>query len=101
MNTSTLPLRGLRLRGIDVTTTIDANLVGAADEMHLAFSEKEDRVIVTNDADFLRFASAGLSNAGIAFYPRGARSIGFVVRHLCLMHDCLDEGELRGEVEYF
>ena len=29
---------GLRLRGIDVTTTTDANLVGAADEEQLSFA---------------------------------------------------------------
>jgi hypothetical protein len=35
---------GLRLRGIDVTTTTDANLVGASDQIHLAFAATERRL---------------------------------------------------------
>ena len=94
-------LQGLRLRGIDVTTTSDAKLVSAPDASHLGYAQREGRVVFTNDADFLRFAAAGVSHAGIAFFPRGARSIGFVVRYLCLLHDCLNASEMRGKVEYF
>jgi predicted nuclease of predicted toxin-antitoxin system len=91
---------GLRLRGIDVTTTIDAGLVSASDESHLEFARRAGRVIFTNDSDFLRFASANIDHPGIAYCARNARSIGYIVRHLCLMHDCLDEDEMRGSVEY-
>lgn len=91
---------GLRLRGIDVTTTNDANLLNALDESHLEFARREGRVIFTNDADFLRFASADMEHPGIAYCPRAARSIGFIVRHLCLMHDCLGADDMRGRVEY-
>jgi uncharacterized protein with PIN domain len=91
---------GLRLRGIDVTTPNDANLLGAADESHVEFARSEGRVIFTNDADFLRFASIGIEHSGIAYCSRGVRSIGFVVRHLCLMHDCLKPDEMHGKVEY-
>jgi predicted nuclease of predicted toxin-antitoxin system len=45
---------GLRQRGIDVTTTRDAGLDGADDLAHIQFALDDDRVIVTNDADFLR-----------------------------------------------
>jgi predicted nuclease of predicted toxin-antitoxin system len=67
---------GLRLRGIDVTTTADANLLGAADESHLEFARRERRIIFTNDSDFLRFASAETEHAGIAYCARNTRSIG-------------------------
>ena len=92
--------QGLRLRGIDVTTTVDANLLSAPDESHLEFARREVRVIFTNDADFLRFATAGIEHEGIAYCSRTARSIGFIVRHLCLMHDCLQPDEMHGRVEY-
>jgi predicted nuclease of predicted toxin-antitoxin system len=46
--------RGLRLRGIDVTTAADANLLTASDEDHLAYALRETRVIFTHDDDFLR-----------------------------------------------
>ncbi len=91
---------GLRLRGIDVTTTSDAGLLSAPDESHLDFARREGRVIFTNDADFLRFATASIEHPGIAYCSRTARSIGFIVRHLCLMHDCLEGNGMRGKVEY-
>jgi predicted nuclease of predicted toxin-antitoxin system len=91
---------GLRLRGIDVTTTNDANLLSAPDESHLEFARREGRVIFTNDSDYLRFASSSTDHPGIAYCARNARSIGYIVRHLCLMHDCLEAEEMRGRVEY-
>ena len=91
---------GLRMRGIDVTTTRDANLLSAPDESHLEFALREERVIFTHDSDFLRFASAGIVHFGVAYCARNNRSIGYMVRHLCLMHDCLDINAMRGRVEY-
>ena len=91
---------GLRLRGIDVTTTGDANLLSAPDESHLEFAQQVGRVIFTNDPDFLRFASTTIEHGGVAYCARTARSIGYVVRHLCLMHDCMENNEMRGRVEY-
>jgi predicted nuclease of predicted toxin-antitoxin system len=91
---------GLRLRGVDVTTTVDASLLGAPDESHLDFARREGRVVFTNDADFLRRASAGIEHHGVAYCARNSRSIGQIVRHLCLMHDCLEADEMHGKVEY-
>jgi predicted nuclease of predicted toxin-antitoxin system len=91
---------GLRLRGVDVTTSTDANLLGAPDESHLEFALREERVIFTNDSDFLRYASGSSTHFGIAYCARNTRSIGHIVRHLCLMHDCLEDNEMRGRVEY-
>jgi hypothetical protein len=91
---------GLRSRGIDATTTVEAGLRGAADQAHLEFALREQRVIVTSDADFLAFASQSTAHAGIAYAPRGSRSIGQIVRNLCLMSDCLEPVEMAGQVEY-
>lgn len=92
--------RALTNRGIDVTTTTDAGLLGADDELHIAFANSGGRVIVTNDADFLRRADAGTAHHGIVYYPRGTKRIGEVVRHLYLMHDCLEPEEMVGKVDY-
>ena len=43
--------RGLRLRGIDVTTTAQAGLQDADDPELIAFALTENRVIFTNDDD--------------------------------------------------
>ncbi|HEY2412055.1 MAG TPA: DUF5615 family PIN-like protein [Pirellulaceae bacterium] len=92
--------QALHSRGIDCTTTTDAGLLGAADEEHIEFALREPRVIVTNDPDFLDLAGKGVHHAGIAFSARGSRSIGQIVRHLCLMNDCLEPAEMAGKVEF-
>lgn len=92
--------RGLRHRGIDVTTSTDAELLHASDEEHLAYALSEGRVTVTNDADFLRLHQQEVEHDGIVFWPRGSRSIGEAIRHLVLMHDCLEESKMRGQVEF-
>jgi predicted nuclease of predicted toxin-antitoxin system len=56
---------GLRRRGIDVTTTNDANLVSAPDESHLEFASREASVIFNNDPDFLRLASTTTEHLGL------------------------------------
>jgi hypothetical protein len=91
---------GLRSRGIDVTTATDADLLGATDEAHLAFARIESRVIFTNDADFLQLADQGEAHAGIAYCAPAARTIGEIVRHLVLMHDCLADDEVAGRIEF-
>ncbi len=91
---------GLRQRGIDVTTTPEANLLGTADESHLEFMRKEGRVIFTNDPDFLRAAATSADHPGVAYCARNARSIGHIVRRLTLMHDCMESNEMHGKVEF-
>lgn len=91
---------GLRQRGIDVTTTSEAKLIDSGDEDHLAHALREGRVIVTQDADFLRMHAAQQDHPGIVYFPQGSRTIGDVVRHLALMHDCLKQTDMHGQVEY-
>ena len=91
---------GLRQRGIDVSTTGDADLLEAPDEEHIAYALRDRRIVYTNDADFLRLHNEGVEHAGIAYCPRGTRTIAQIVRHLCLMHDCMTEEEMHGIVEY-
>jgi hypothetical protein len=88
------------MRGIDVTTTGDVNLLGATDEQHIEFASGARRVIYTQDSDFVRLHHEGLPHAGIVYNPDGRRSIGEVVRFLCLIHDCLEQDEMVGKVEF-
>ena len=85
----------------DVTTTPDAKLQGADDLAHIAYALGEARVIFTQDDDFLRHHHAGVPHAGIVYSKQGSRTIGEIVRHLKLMHDCLDDADMAGQVEYF
>jgi hypothetical protein len=91
---------GLRRRGIDVTTTIEAELLGAEDEKHLEFCGVENRVVVTNDADFLRLHTQGVSHRGIVYYHTEGRSIGDILRFLILIHECLAPEEMIDHLEF-
>jgi hypothetical protein len=91
---------GLRRRGVEVTTTTDANLLGSTDEAHFDFARRTNRIIFTNDADFLRLASRGERHLGIAYSPPGKRTIGEIVRYLCLVNDCLEPQDMIGKIEF-
>lgn len=58
------PLRG---RGTSVTTSAEVDLIGASDEMQLAFSNSERRVLITHDEDFLRLHHSGAPHSGIGY----------------------------------
>jgi predicted nuclease of predicted toxin-antitoxin system len=91
---------GLRVRGVDVTTSTDANLVGATDTEHLNFALRENRVIFTQDQDFLRHHQAGVEHAGIVYCEQGSCSVGDMVRFLHFMSDCLEPAEMHGPLEF-
>jgi predicted nuclease of predicted toxin-antitoxin system len=91
---------GLRRRAIDVTTSTDAGLISAPDEDQLTFAASNGRVLVTHDRDIIRLHAIGTPHHGIAFCSSGARSVGEMVRQLLLMHECLEEQEMDGRVQY-
>lgn len=91
---------GLRLRQIDVTTTTDAGLLSAPDGDHLDFALKENRVVFTNDSDFLRLAAEGRHHAGIVYSAPEASSLGDIIRHLALMSDCLKADDVVDRIEF-
>jgi predicted nuclease of predicted toxin-antitoxin system len=91
---------GLRRRGIDVTTTAEAGLLGADDADHIAFALAQGRVIVSNDPDFLRAHHEGVRHAGIAYCHQQSRSVGEVVRALELIWDVLEPEEMHNRVEF-
>src|SRR5947207_205347 len=81
---------GLRLHGVDMTTTPEIGLLHAPDEEQLAAAVAQGRVIVTQDTDFLRLAASGLESAGVVFYAAQSWSIGDVIRGLLLIWEVYD-----------
>jgi predicted nuclease of predicted toxin-antitoxin system len=73
---------GLRLRGIDVTTTAEEGLASATDEEQLMFAAGRGRVLVTHDADFLRLHAGGHPHAGIVYCHQRDANVGTLVRGL-------------------
>ena len=58
-------IRGLRQRGLDVTTVSEADLLGASDVEHLEWAEGEGRVIFTQDTDFSGFTPRDIRTPGL------------------------------------
>lgn len=91
---------GLRLHGVDVSTTPEAGLLRAPDEEQLAYAVGQGRVIVTHDTDFLRLAAMAKESPGIVFAPEGGRSIGEIIRGALLIWEVCEPDEMRNHVEY-
>jgi len=91
---------GLRRRGIDITTTPEEGMIGQSDEQQLVFSLSQERVIFTQDTDFLRLHHAGLSHAGIVYCPQTSKSIGEILQGLVLIWEILNAEEMNNHLEY-
>src|SRR5690242_20449576 len=90
----------LRHRGVEVTATADAGLVGGADRDHLSFAIAAGRVVITEDVDFLRLHAEGMPHAGIVYCHDQSRSIGEMLRRLVLIHAALSPEEMKNRGEY-
>jgi predicted nuclease of predicted toxin-antitoxin system len=91
---------GLRRRGIDVTTTVDAGLISATDFQHVEFARREHRVIYTQDDDFLTLAASGMKHCGVVYNHSEARTIRQIIEFLELLSDCLTGQEMVDHVEF-
>ena len=91
---------GLKRRNIDVTTTPEAGLLGASDEEQLAFAMLQQRVIFTQDDDFLAIHQQGVEHCGIVYSHQNSRSIGEIVRGLILIWEVLEPSEMENHVEF-
>lgn len=92
-------VKGLRERGVDVVTVMEAGRLGASDEEHLAFARQEGRVLFTQGKDFLRLLAAGAGHAGIV-YVRQQTAVGEMIRGLMLVFEVLEPSEMEGHLEF-
>jgi len=90
----------LRRRGVDVSTTTDAGLLGASDRDQLAYAQSEGRVLVTHDPDLIELAHGDQGHAGIAYCDQERRSLRHVIGSLLLMWEALSPEEMAGHIEY-
>ena len=90
----------LKRRGIDVTTTPEAGLLGAVDEEQLAFAISQQRVIFTRDDDFLAFHQHGVEHYGLVYCHQNSRSIGEIVRGLILIWEVLEPSDMQNHIEF-
>jgi predicted nuclease of predicted toxin-antitoxin system len=99
-NCSNAIAAGLRRQGIDVTTTPDAGLLGAADEDHVAFAMARRRVVFSQDSDILRIHASGVPHPGIAFCRKDTRTTGEIIDTLHLMWEALEPEDMANRVEF-
>ncbi len=92
--------KGLRTLQIDALTTAEANHIGWKDEEHLAFALAEQRVIVTQDSDFLKLHAHGHPHAGIAYYKPQTRTPKQILRGLLLIYEILQPRDMKNHIEY-
>jgi len=91
---------GLRLHGIDVTTSNDAGLLNTPDAAQLAFAIAQNRVMITQDTDFLRIATSGQEHSGIVYFAAHSRSVGEAIRGVQLIWEVYEPEEMRTRVEF-
>lgn len=92
-------VNGLRQRGIDVLTAKEAGMLSTPDEEHLKLASSQGRVIFTQDDDFLRFHSKGISHNGIV-YVHQRTPINQIIQGLTLIYQVLTEEEMQNHVEF-
>ena len=89
-------VKGLRRRGVDVLTVPEAGTLGVSDAEQPQRARDDERVIFTQDDDFLRLAAAGADHAGVV-YASQERAVGEIIRGI---HEVLEADEMAGRVEY-
>ncbi len=93
--------RALRHRGIDVTTTSEAGLLGATDEQQLDHAHTTGRMLFTHDSDFIALHDAQFPHAGLIYSRQQSRAMRETVRLLVLLWEMYDAEEMVNRLEYF
>lgn len=75
------------------------SMLGVPDNEHLVFALREERVILTQDTDFLRLHADGQQHCGI-IYASQALSIGSIISGCLLIATVLDSEDMRNHVEF-
>ena len=92
-------VNGLRQRGVDVLTVLEAGKLEADDRTHFEFAKQKGRVIFTQDDDFLRLACETEIHAGVVYAPQKT-SIAKIVRGLLLIAKVLETKDMRNHIEF-
>jgi len=75
-------------------------LMGVTDEAQIAFALAQQRIIFTQDDDFLRLHQAQVAHTGIVYCHQGSRSIGEMIRALALIWERVELEDMVGQVEF-
>jgi len=98
-------VQGLRARGIDVLTTVEANRCGVSDREQLIFATGESRALYTFNVghfdrlhrDFLR---EGINHSGLVVLPDQRCSIGQKIRRIAGFLSQVEAEDMINRMEY-
>jgi hypothetical protein len=95
----------LKIRGVDVLTTLEADMIEQPDEIHLAFATDQNRVLYSfNVADYhflhQQFLSQGKRHAGIMLAQQQRFTIGEQLRRLMRFVTLVSAEEMQNRVEF-
>jgi hypothetical protein len=98
-------VRGLRSRGINVTTVHEEEMVGQGDTAQLEYAKQKERVLYTfNVADFCRlhkeYLTAGKSHSGIIVVNRRRYTIGEQLRFLLNLAKTKSADEMKNQLVF-
>ena len=98
-------IHGLRARGIDLLTTLEAGQAGTTDQDQLGFAVEQGRTIYTfNVGDFARlhrdWLQQGRDHRGIVVIPDQRYSIGEKIGRLARLVTTLTAEEMVNRMEY-
>jgi hypothetical protein len=98
-------VQGLRARGIDVLTTIEAGQCGATDRDQLTYAVQQRRAIYTfNVGDFAQLhrehLQQGIDHNGIIVVPDQRYSIGEKIRRLASLVSRVTSEKMINRMEY-
>lgn len=97
--------RELRLRGIDVVTALDEEMIERTDIEHLDYASRQGRVLYSfNVGDYCRlhgqFASGGRRHAGIILTQQQRYSIGEQLRRLLRVVAVRSAEDMQDNIEF-
>lgn len=98
-------MTGLRARGVDLVTTMEAGRLGTSDTGQLAFAADQQRAIYTfNGSDFCRmhreFLQSGRSHAGIIVIPEQRYSVGQKIRRLAAFVHATSPDAMQDQIKF-
>lgn len=98
-------VRGLRARGIDVITALDAGMIERADKEHLDFATAQGRVLCSfNVGDFYdlhgQYLAEDRSHAGMILMQQQRLSVGEQMRRLLRLVALRSAEDMENAVEF-
>ncbi len=92
-------VKGLRRRGVDVLTAQEAGMLDAPDIEHLQLAASQGRVLVTQDADFLRLHAKSTPHSGIV-YAHQRTPVSQIIQGLTLIYQVLSPADMENHIEF-